>query len=522
MTVRPRVLIICAHFHGDRSFKRDLSLLQPQAGLQIGSLIDPERYEIQIYQEMWHGSLTPDRLPPADIVFLSGLAKDFDRQRQLSYVYRRRGAKVIAGGYFCTMFPEFAARFFDAICAGGVDSVRDVMADLEAGALKPIYRSPQTVLSDYRIRYDMLVDNDLHPASHLVEASRGCNFKCDFCVIPAEGARHTKYGVQRVTQAIDDAVAASPFWSLRRWLPTVWFIDNNFGNDLRYLRELCAELAKDRRLKGWGALVTQDILKNRKIIDLMAQSGCAVLFTGLESLDLDFLHRHDKVQNLSKTTNFVDDIAYAQSRGIVVIYGYLFDPRITSVQAMRAQLDTILSHRALLFPSFIAIVSPLVGTKLFWQAASAGQLRPNLRLRDIDGQTVVYRDCQDPDERLTAFLTQLFRRPDTLVNRPRHLLDFLRRAWTLRRASPLAHVVHFRAHFRLFNLAKGRKGGLTLNYMAGEQPLDGHYDHGPPDITPEDRALYFDPILVTDAAGAPASWLEPYQPAPARAPAMAS
>jgi hypothetical protein len=48
MTVRPRVLIICAHFHGDRSFKRDLSLLQPQAGLQIGSLIDPESYEIQI------------------------------------------------------------------------------------------------------------------------------------------------------------------------------------------------------------------------------------------------------------------------------------------------------------------------------------------------------------------------------------------------------------------------------------------------------------------------------------------
>lgn len=521
MTARPRVLIICAHFHGDRSLKRDRSLLQPSSSLQIGSLIDPDRYDIRIHHEMWHGSLTPELLPRADIVFLNGLAKDFDRQRQLSYAYRRRGAKVIAGGFVCTMFPEFAARFFDAVCAGGVDAVVEVMADLEAGALKPLYRSPQTRIGDYRVRYELLAANAIDPASHLVEASRGCNFKCDFCVIPAEGARHTKYGVERVMQAIDDAIAASPRGSLRHWAPTIWFIDNNFGNDLRYLRELCARLSQDRRLKGWGALVTQDILKNRKIIDLMADSGCSVLFTGLESLDVEFLQRHDKFQNLSKTTSFIEDIAYAQSRGVVVTYGYLFDPRIASVDAMRAQLDTILADRTLLFPTFIAIVSPLVGTKLFWDAVLAGELRPDLRLRDIDGQTVVYRDCQDSDARLTAFLTQIFRRPDTLVSRSRHLMDFLHRAWSLRRASLLAHIVHFQAHFRLFKLAKGRAGGQPLTYVAGGEPLDPHYAHAPPDITPEDRALYFDPILVTDAAGAPAAWLQSYRPLPAKAPAMA-
>ncbi|MGH1560271.1 hypothetical protein ACRAWD_26830 [Caulobacter segnis] len=255
----------------------------------------------------------------------------------------------------------------------------------------------------------------------------------------------------------------------------------------------------------------------------MAQSGCAVLFTGLESLDLDFLHRHDKVQNLSKTTNFVDEIAYAQSRGIVVIYGYLFDPRITSVQAMRAQLDTILSHRALLFPSFIAIVSPLVGTKLFWQAAMAGQLRANLRLRDIDGQTVVYRDRQDPDERLTASRPSCSAGPTPWSIGPGT-------CWTSCVApGPCAGLAAGSrgplpgAFPAVQPGRRGRKGGLGLNYIAGEQPLDTvTYDHALPDITPEDRALYFDPILVTDAAGAPASWLEPYQPAPARAPAMAS
>jgi len=60
---------------------------------------------------------------------LSGLQPDFDRMRQLSYFFRRSGATVVAGGSICTSFPEFATRFFDVVCAGGVDSVRGVVAD---------------------------------------------------------------------------------------------------------------------------------------------------------------------------------------------------------------------------------------------------------------------------------------------------------------------------------------------------------------------------------------------------------
>jgi hypothetical protein len=37
--------------------------------------------------------------------------------RQLAYFFRRTGAKVVAGGSVCTMFPEFAAQYFDAVCA---------------------------------------------------------------------------------------------------------------------------------------------------------------------------------------------------------------------------------------------------------------------------------------------------------------------------------------------------------------------------------------------------------------------
>ena len=106
--------------------------------------------------------------------------------RQLSYFFRRAGATVVAGGSVCTQFPEFATQFFDVVCAGGVEIVGDLMADFAAGKpLKPIYRSPITRIDDYPVDYRLLPRSGINLKVHLLEASRGCSFRCSFCVIPA-------------------------------------------------------------------------------------------------------------------------------------------------------------------------------------------------------------------------------------------------------------------------------------------------------------------------------------------------
>ncbi len=110
--------------------------MQPIAGLHVASLIDPALYDVTLYHEDWHGPYDTGRSETYDIVFLSGLQPDFDRMRQLSFHFRRGGSIVVAGGSICTLFPEFATRFFDVVCAGGIDSTRDVMADFERGTLQ--------------------------------------------------------------------------------------------------------------------------------------------------------------------------------------------------------------------------------------------------------------------------------------------------------------------------------------------------------------------------------------------------
>ena len=191
-----RVLIICTHLRRDRSKAADRDFLQPLAGVHIGSCIDHARHEVELHHEMWHGPYDTSGIAPGqhDLVFLTGLQQDFDRMRQLSYHFRRAGAKVVAGGNMCTLFPHFAAQFFDAVCEGGVEAVFEVMRDFEAGGLQPVYRGPRQGAGGFPVAYHLLAKAGIDVPLHLLEASRGCSFTCSFCILPAERNSHLAYG----------------------------------------------------------------------------------------------------------------------------------------------------------------------------------------------------------------------------------------------------------------------------------------------------------------------------------------
>lgn len=518
MTVaRKKVAVVCATFNNDRSAKPDRYWLQPQSGLQIASQIDRERYDVTLHHEMWHGLYGVDDVPAVDLVFLTGLQRDFDRQRQLAYLFKRKGAVTVAGGSICTLFPDFAAEFFDAVCAGGVDSVPDVMRDFAHGQLRRLYISAPTSISDYRVDYRLLGEAGIGGQLHLVEASRGCDFACSFCTVPAERARHTTFGVDRVLAMIDDAIDSSPWWSMKRRYPIVGFIDNNFANDGPYTRELCAALRRHPRLKGWGALVTQDILRDHDLIEQMAGAKCRILFTGIESLDPAFLKANNKRQNVKYADTLFEDVAFARRRGIVVVYGYLFDPRVTTTAEMTAQAEELARIEVLTYPSYFSFIAPLLGTRLFWDSAERGEMRPHLRLRDLDGTTIAYRGGRDSDEELSRFAETVFRHTNRLVSRRRLVLKSLRMSWQTRRRHLVDHAVLLNANLRVMHEMHIASRGVHRNYLGGADILDPSYSWFPPDISPEDRRRYFDPILITDGESRLQPWLERYRPAVRRA-----
>jgi radical SAM superfamily enzyme YgiQ (UPF0313 family) len=515
----PRVLVLCAHLHEDRARKYDRDYLQPMAGLHIGSLLDRSKYRVSLYHEMWHGPYDTASIAPGDfaLVFVTGLQMDFDRMRQLAYFFKRAGALVVAGGSLCTLFPDFARQFFDVVCAGGVECVVDVMRDYERGALKPVYSLPQTSIGDYTLDHRLMEEAGIRVPVHFIEASRGCNFKCDFCSIPAEGRTHVPYDLAAIARNIEDSIASSGRFSIKRRYPMVWFIDNNFSNNRAHLREICRRFSADRRIRMWGALVTQDVLRDRDLVRTMAAAKCRGIFAGIESFDMEFIAAHDKWQNVKGSGDLMADIAFAESLGMMIDYGYLFDPRMTGVERMKAEMRFILRSDVLNYPYFVAFVAPLAGTKLFWNALERGELLPNLRLRDLDGRCVAYRNTIDDAETLGAFAATIFGTPHIYFDRAKTLRRFFRHFWQHGRKNPILSYLFHENRARLGRLGRKHSKAVKRNYIGGRDVLDPQYRDYPADITPADKRHYFDPILVTDADGRAAAWLEPYRPRVAQA-----
>ena len=482
--------------------------MQTLSGLHVASLIDPENYDVRLHHEDWHGPFDTTDCSGYEIVFLTGLQVDFDRMRQLAFHFRRAGALTVAGGSICINFPEFAAQFFDVVCAGGVELAAKASRDFLHGKPASIYRSPVASLGDYAVDYRHFARNGLNPSMHLMESSRGCTFKCSFCTMPGEVGRHAAFGLAHISAALDSALASTPRFSFRRWYPMVLFLDNNFSDNREHMLAVSELLRADKRVRGWAALVTQNILADRELLGKLVRAKCYGLFVGVESFDRDLLRRHNKTQNLGRR-DIVDDLVFAESLGIGVTYGYLFDPRRQSAAEMRRQIQAIASHPLLPLPTYVSVIAPLAGTQEFWRELRAGQLAANLRLRDLDGETLAYARLADETEALVDFLERIFRRPWEIVGRVGVLAKMMRRLVRARTLNPVRLFYIAAANLHCFVWSRAEISS-PRTYRAGSDALDPQYSEHPHDLSNEDRERYFDPIRLTDSAGRPAPWLLPY------------
>ena len=207
----------------------------------------------------------------------------------------------------------------------------------------------------------------------------------------------------------------------------------------------------------------------------------------------------------------LDDIAFAESQGIGIGYGYLFDPRFQTAENIEQQVRMIAQTPMLPMPTYLSVVAPLAGTASFWSDLRAGYLAANLRLRDLDGETIAYSKLADTPEALTSFVEKIFRRPWTVVDRSRILLKALRRIVRAGSLDPVRWYIIAAADLHCFvwsNASPSRQ----RTYLAGDELLDPQYFEHPMDLTEADRKLYFDPISLTDCDGRPVEWLKPYLP----------
>lgn len=313
---------------------------------------------------------------PTDLAAITVETYTAKRAYEIAAEYHQRGIKTILGGYHVTLIPDEARDYADSILVGYAEPLwGQVVRDAGRGTLQRQYTQIKTQPYEYGTpRRDIFQGKPYFKLSCL-ETGRGCPLHCNFCSIAAATA--SRYHAR----SIDSIVAEIAGLKNRN----VFFVDDNFVGNWKHARELCRELAP---LKiNWVGQGTLNMARDEKLLEIMAESGCAGVLIGFESL------RHDTLQLMDKQLNVVMGdyqklITRLHQHGIglygTFIFGYDSETSADTVRTAEAAID---------FGLFIAAFNhllPFPGTPLYEQFRLEGKLTdeqwwlsPTFRFGDV-------------------------------------------------------------------------------------------------------------------------------------------
>jgi hypothetical protein len=287
----------------------------------------------------------------------------------------------------------------------------------------------------------------------------------------------------------------------------VIFVDNNFyGNDRQNFAariSLLKEMHEAGQLSNWSALVTNDFFTKQENVKLVKEAGCELLFSGVESFQAEWLRAVNKLQNSGPNQTAL--IAECLKQGIVFSYGLMADFTTRTVDDVRRELEFILRTPEITLPSYITVPIPILGTPYFHDSLAQQRLLPNIKLRDMDGATILEKPL-DPISHLVKFLAddvQTFR--GYTLNILRHSASFanLYRKYLTKTQLLFATggALMQCAHRWSFSLRLLRRlgSGAPRTHISETEPLDSVYT---PAFRVDSRfERHFQPTMVTNENG---------------------
>jgi len=484
-----RVGVISVYTDYHRRGAHHRGVLQPHVGALIAALL-PAAVQVEVVNDAW---TDPDWLRDYDLLFISCLHSDFDRARQISHYWRRRGAMTVLGGNFASMYPRLCKPFFDAVAIGDPESsVRRIYDDFSRGALERFYVAraydPALVPTP---RFDLTAHEVVLPLNF--EVTRGCPYTCEFCTLTGIGTRHHVRPVEAVVRDIMQGRATT-----RRSAPTyrhkmAIFYDNNLGGNLPYLRALCDAL--EPLGLYWGVCVTFNVICDADLLQRMARAGCRGLFVGLESFNERTLEEMRKFQNVLGKLRAA--IGHCHRHGILVMAGLMLSPG-TDDAAYMESIPARLAECGLHVPTYICFETPFPGTPYFNRLARMPEtpFLPNALLRDFNGYTLTTRPAHMGAEDFVAAYKALRAR---VYSRRSRVAKFVR---DLAATLPAGSLVP--AALDLYELLSESKPlAANRTFIAGT-------DIEPPERVPltdadfateRERDAILRPFAVTDATG---------------------
>lgn len=321
--------------------------------------LTPEDVEVRFYDDRMESVPFDEK---TDLVAISVETYTAKRAYQIATEFRRCRIPVVMGGFHATLCPDEVAQYAEAVVCGEAETLWPrVIDDARHHKLEKFYRqSGRPALANLRPNRAIFRGKRYLPIG-LVEAGRGCHFKCDFCAV------QTVFNSTQTRRPVDAIVGEIQQMKNDRKL--FFFVDDNITSNMEQAKEFFRALIP----LGirWVSQSSINAAHDEEFLSLLGQSGCQGVLIGFESLNPENLKDMNKAFNTMRG-GFEKALANLRRHKIRVYGTFIFGYDRDTLDSFQSTVEFAKEH-ALYIAAFNHL-TPFPGTPLYQRLRNEGRL----------------------------------------------------------------------------------------------------------------------------------------------------
>lgn len=230
---------------------------------------------------------------------------------------------------------------------------------------------------------------DMPLPSAQILASRGCPYRCKFCLWPQVMYQSNHYRARNIIDVVDEM----EFLAKEMNFKSIYFDDDTFNCGKERMLRICDEIKKRELNIPWAIMARADLM-DEEILEKMRDAGLFAVKYGVESATQELLDSIDKNMDLKKTE---DIIKFTKLLGIKTHLTFMFGLPGETKESIRKTIDFALR----LDPTTIqfSIATPFPGTSFYKEMKEKGNIvSENWIEYDGNYKSVInYRDITKKD-----------------------------------------------------------------------------------------------------------------------------
>lgn len=293
-----------------------------------------------------------------DLVCITSTTPQMRRAYQISAAFLARNIPTVIGGVHATCLPDECQDYFSTVCVGEAEGyITQLLDDLSNQRLKPRYVNQNTISMDDAPFYRYDVGGGKYLPFHVINFSRSCPFKCEFCSIQSTLGTFRTRRVETIVSEIQRVGARN-----------IWFPDATLTADTKRAKELFQAL-KPLKVR-WLSQITLNMAQDARLLDLMAESGCWMVSIGFESLSEKTVRTAHKVQN--RVEDYERVIRELHDREIAIEGNFVFGFDEDSVDVFESTARFVIDA-GIDLPEFY-VLTPYPDTQLYKRLKEQGRI----------------------------------------------------------------------------------------------------------------------------------------------------